>query len=115
MIRFATLAVAVAVLSIACHDKAPTASATKAQSDKNPKIAAAEDKIGKTTPEGKAIIEKVQAMKPEVNEQQSTKTLKEMVDDYSQNKGAYNITPIGWEASQKKPTQGEKSGRWKVV
>jgi hypothetical protein len=28
---------------------------------------------------------------------------------------AYNITPIGWEASQKKLLPGEKAGRWKVV
>jgi hypothetical protein len=86
-----------------------------AKAQKDPKVAAVEDRISKTTPEGKKIIEKVQAMKPEVNEQFSTKTLAEMVDDYAKNKGAYNITSIGWEASQKKLLPGEKAGRWKVV
>lgn len=79
------------------------------KANKDPKIAAIEDRISKTTPEGKQIIAKVQAMKPEVNEQVSTKTLTEMSDQYSKDMGAYNISPIGWEASQK------KSGRWKVA
>lgn len=98
--------VALLFLLVGCGDKpAPV----KARADKDPKIAAAEEKIAKTTAEGKQIIEKVQTMKPEVNEQLSTKTLSEMVDDYAKNKGAYNITPIGWEATQK------KTGRWKVM
>ena len=104
--------VAVAVLLVSACDQKP-APAAKAQKD--PKIAAVEERIAKTTPEGKDIIEKVRAMKPEVNEQLSTKTVQEMVDDYSKNKGAYNITPIGWEAVQKKLLPGEKTGRWKVV
>lgn len=86
-----------------------------AKANKDPKIAAIEDRIAKTTPEGKQIIAKVQAMKPEVNEQLSTKTVSEMADEYSKNKGAYNISPIGWEAMQKKLLAGEKSGRWKVA
>lgn len=83
--------------------------ASRGRVDKDPKVAAAEDKIAKTTPEGKEIISKIQSIKPEVNEQISMKTIAEHVDDYSKNKSAYNITPIGWEASQK------KTGRWKVV
>jgi hypothetical protein len=103
--------VAVLLLLIACdHKPAPAA---KAQKD--PKIAAIEERISKTTPEGKGIIEKVLAMKPEVNEQLSTKTLKEMIDHYEKEMGAYNITPIGWEASKKKLLPAEKAGRWKVV
>ena len=86
-----------------------------AKANKDPKIAALEEKIAKTTPEGKQIIAKVQAMKPEVNEQLSTKTLSEMVDEYAKNKGAYNINAIGWDASQKKLLPGEKSGRWRVA
>ena len=86
-----------------------------AKANKDPKVAAIEDRISKTTPEGKQIIAKVQAMKPEVNEQVSTKTLSEMSDEYSKNKGAYNIIPIGWEATQKKLLAGEKAGRWKVA
>jgi hypothetical protein len=81
----------------------------KAKADKDPKVAAAEEKINKTSPEGKEIITKVQGMKPEVNEQPSTKTLNELVEDYSKNKANYSITPIGWEASKK------KTERWKVV
>lgn len=103
--------VALLLMFVGCdHKPAPAA---KAQKD--PKIAAIEDRIAKTTPEGKQIIERVKAMKPEVNEQVSTKTLAEMVDEYSKTKGAYNITPIGWEANQKKLLPGEKNGRWKVA
>ncbi|MFP5263642.1 MAG: hypothetical protein ACLGJB_17315 [Blastocatellia bacterium] len=81
----------------------------KAKASKDPKIAAAEEKINKTSPEGKEIIEKVQGMKPEVNEQLSSMTLKEKVEDYTKNKGDFGITPIGWEASKK------KTERWKVL
>lgn len=103
--------VAVLLLLVAC-DKKPAPVATV---QKDPRIAAIEERISKTTPDGKQIIEKVKAMKPEVNEQLSTKTLGEKVDDYAKNMGAYNITSIGWEASQKKLLPGEKAGRWKVV
>jgi hypothetical protein len=112
MIRLGFAAAVLAVLTAACAEK-PTA--TKATAAKDPKIAAAEERINKTTPDGKTIIEKVLGMKPEVNEIVSTKTLKEISDDYAQNKGAYNTTPIGWEASQKKPLANEKTGRWKVI
>lgn len=106
MLRIVSLLI-IALLMVGCVDKGPPPAAKRVEKD--PKIAAAEEKIAKTTPEGKAIIEKVQAMKPEVNEQASGKTVKEIADDYANNKGAYNITVIGWEASQK------KTGRWKVV
>ncbi len=102
---------AILILLVGCQSKpAPVAKA-----EKDPKMAAVEDRISKTTPEQKRIIDKVQTMKAEVNEQLSTKTLSEMVDGYAKNKGAYNITPIGWEASQKKLLAGERTGRWKVV
>ena len=102
-----------ALLSWACeHKPAPVTTTTQ----KDPRIAAVEARITKTPPEGLAIIEKVKAMKPEVNEQLSGKTAGEMADKYAKEMGpAYNITPIGWEASQKKLLPGEKSGRWKVV
>src|SRR5713226_5350350 len=99
------------LLIVAC-DKKP---APVARTQEDPKIAVVKDRISKTTPEGKAVIEKVKAMKPEVNEQLSGKTLGEKADDYAKNMGAYNIIPIGWEASQKKLLPGEKAGRWKVV
>lgn len=104
--------VAALVLLVAACDRKP---APAARAQKDPKVAAIEERIAKTTPEGKEIIEKVQAMKPEVNEQLSTKTVQEMVDDYAKNKGAYNITAIGWEASQKKLLPGSKAPRWKVA
>ena len=111
MTKFIVL-VAGLILLVGCAQKSP---AVKAKSDKDAKVTAAEVRVSKNTPEAKQIIEKVQAMKPEVNEQFSTKTLSEMVDEYAKNKGTYNITPIGWEASKKKLLPGEKSGRWKVV
>ena len=105
------LVVEVLLLLVGCGQK----SAPVARAQKDPKIAAMEERISKTTPQGKQIIGKVQGIKPEVTEQLSTKTLGEMVDEYAKNKGAYNITPIGWEAAQKKLLPGEKTGRWKVV
>ena len=94
-------------LMIGCGGQKP--GPVKAKADKDPKVTAAEEKINKTSPEGKDIIGKVQQMKPEVNEQPSTKTLNELVEDYAKNKANYSITPIGWESSKK------KSERWKVV
>ena len=89
-----------------CQDK-PVQTNTKAQKD--PRTVAMEESIAKTTPEGKKILEKILAMKPEINGQKSTKTLSAVVDDFAKTKGGFNILPIGWEASQK------KSGRWKAV
>ncbi|MEK6301030.1 MAG: hypothetical protein AABO41_09940 [Acidobacteriota bacterium] len=110
MLRFIPVLMILALA--ACHDKPAPAGKP---AGKDPKIAAAEEKIAKTTPEGKAMIEKVQAMKPMVNDQVSGKTLKEKADEYAKDNGAYNITAIGWEASQKKPITSEKVGRWKIV
>lgn len=111
MTRIIVLA-AILVSLAGCADKpAPVT----AKANKDPRIAAIEDRIAKTTPEGKQIIAKAQEMKPEVNAQLSGKTLSEMVDQYAKNMGAYNISPIGWEASQKKLLPGEKSGRWKIA
>ncbi|HSF23942.1 MAG TPA: hypothetical protein VLE20_06930 [Blastocatellia bacterium] len=103
----------IALLVVGCADKGPAPAAKRVEKD--PKVAAAEEKIAKTTPEGKAMIEKAQAMKAEVNEQPSGKTIKEIADGWTNNQGAYNISVIGWEASQKKPFAGEKTGRWKIV
>lgn len=107
------IVLAAVLISLAGCAEKPSPVAAKA--NKDPKVAAIEDRIAKTTPEGKQIIAKAQAMKPEVNAQLSAKTLTEMIDDYAKNKGAYNISPIGWEAAQKKLLPGEKAGRWKVA
>jgi hypothetical protein len=105
------VAVLVLLMSACDHKPAPVATAQK-----DPRIAAVEERVAKTAPDGKAIIEKVKAMKPEVNGLASTKTLGEMADHYALEMGpAYNITPIGWEASQKKLLPGGKAGRWRVV
>ena len=109
---FRLISVLIVLVFFAACDQKPT---SVARAQKDPKIVAIEDRISKTTPEGKEIIEKVKAMKPEVNEQVSTKTIGEVVDDYAKNKGAYNITPIGWEAAQKKLLPGAKAARWKVA
>src|SRR5882672_2407186 len=86
-----------------------SAGPTKSAAPKDPKMAAIQERIDKTPPEGKQMIEKVLTMKPEVNDQPAGKTLGEIVDNYAKNNAEYNIKPIGWEASQK------KSGRWKIA
>jgi hypothetical protein len=104
--RFAFLtSILAGALMIGCGDK-PGPPAVKATKD--PKLVAIEQQIAKTTPEGKLIIEKVKKMKPEVNDQPADKTLEEIIKDYAENKGTFNISPIGWEAAQK------KNGRWKI-
>ena len=111
MRRIIPIVAGLALFVSACANK--TAPVTRTAKD--PKVAAAEERIAKTTPEGKEIIEKVKAMKPVVNEQVSTKTIKEMADHYEKDMGAYNIASIGWEANQKKQLAGAKSPRWKVA
>lgn len=73
------------------------------------------ERISRTTPEGSRILDKVQEMKPEVSEIESTKTLMDMVQDYAFNKGAYNINIIGWSSSRKSALPGEALGRWSIV
>jgi hypothetical protein len=93
-----------------CDEKAgPTAPGKASADSADPKLAGIKADIAKTTPDGLAMIEKVKAMKPEVNEQASSKTLTEVIDDWKTNKGEYNINEIGWVATQK------KSGRWKII
>src|SRR5258708_19915063 len=105
MMKMIVLA-AILVSLAGCAEK-PTPVTAKA--NKDPKIAAIEDRIAKTGPLGKQMIEKAQAMKAEVNEQPSAKTLAEMVDEYTKNMGAYNISPIRWQSPHK------KTGKSKVV
>lgn len=65
--------------------------------------------ISSPTIEEAAIIEKVHTMKPEINEQTSSKSLIQIVQEYTFCKGKYGINPLGWEAHQK------RSGRWQVL
>jgi hypothetical protein len=81
----------------------------KAAPPPDPKLAPIKEVISKVTPEAKRIIERAKQARPEVDQHISTKTLAEIIQEYSTNRGDYNITEIGWEASQK------KNGRWKVV
>lgn len=97
------------VLLIGCGGNSTAPKQTATTQTEDPKVTAAKQAIAKTTPEGTAIVGKAQAMKPEINEQLSAKPLSEVVEDFSKNKGGFNITPIGWEAVQK------KSNRWKVI
>ena len=93
-----------------CNEKAGPAPSSKASADSSdPKLAAIKADIAKTAPDGIAMIEKCKAMKPQVNGELSSKTLAEVIDDWSKNKGDYNIKEIGWEATQK------KTGRWKII
>ena len=95
-------------LMIGCNEK-PKEARAKPEAASDPKRAQVQEKIDKTTPEGKEMIEKVKGMKPEVNEQISALPLGEIVDDYAKNKGSFNIKVLGWEASQK------KTNNWKIV
>src|SRR5215469_2606078 len=108
------LSILIIFLAAACNDKAGPSPPGKASADTDPKLAAINRDIAKTTPEGKAMIEKIKEMKPQVNGQASSKTLAEIIEDWKTNKGEYNITEIGWEATQKAVRSGEKTGRWKV-
>lgn len=101
------------VLFVAACGEKPKPVQTQARKD--PRLTAVEAKIAQTTPEGKQIIEKALTMKAEVNEQISPKPLGAVIDEYAKEKGDYNITPIGWEATQKKARDDEKVGRWKIV
>jgi hypothetical protein len=80
-----------------------------AKAPDDPRLVAIKEAIAKTSPEGKAIIEKVKGLKPEVNDVPASKTLSEIVEEFSKEKGQFNLMPIGWEASQK------KNGRWKIL
>lgn len=103
---------AICVTVIGCGPQPGPATRTQTE---DPKMTAIKAAIAKTTPEGKAIIERVQGMKPEVNEQPSAKTLAESVEEFSTKKAQYNIMPIGWEGSRKVRREDETEGRWKVL
>lgn len=86
---------------------------TQTQDDKQ--LAIVIERIAKTSPEGLKILEMVQEMPPELNGVPSSKMLIEIVSGYAFNMGAYNLSPIGWEAYQKPLVTGEIVRRWRVV
>ncbi|MBI3651337.1 MAG: DUF3071 domain-containing protein [Acidobacteria bacterium] len=96
------------LLLIGCSEK-PQPTTTKPKAEGDPKRAKFQRNIDETSAEGKEMIEKVKAMKPEVNEKVSAKTLGEIIEDYATNKGDFNIKPIGWAASKK------ATNNWKIV
>jgi len=85
------------------------------RSQQDEQLATILDKISKTSQEGLLVLDRIHNMKPEVYDEQSNKTLIEVVQDYAFNKGAYNISIIGWEASPKKILPSETLARWKIV
>jgi hypothetical protein len=97
----------IALCAVGCAGK--SSAPGQARVEKDPRITAIEQSIAKTTPEGKEMIQQLKALKPEVNTRIAGKSLGEIVDEYAINKGNYNLTPLGWEASQK------KNGRWKLM
>ena len=72
-------------------------------------------RISQTSPEGLKIIEKIQAMKPEINGMRSAKTLIEIIQEYAFNVGPYGINPLGWEATEKAESAGNSLARWRIV
>ena len=93
----------------------PIGASTYFQTQQDEQLTRILETISKTPQEGLLIIDRIQDMRPEVNEQQSRKKLTEIVRDYAFNKGAYNINVIGWAASQKRILSSETVGRWKNV
>lgn len=72
------------------------------------KLIAIKEKIAKNTPESLRMIEKVKGLKPLVYETLSVKRLGKIIKDYEDGKGAFKLTTIGWEASQK------QNGYWRI-
>src|ERR1700738_4527055 len=107
-----TLCVLVLLVSLA---SAPSGTSPSIQAQQDEQLAGILETISKTTQEGEKVIDRIQDMKPEVNDQESTRTLTEMVQIYAFNHGVYNINVIGWSASRKGILRSETVGRWKVV
>ncbi|HEU4390766.1 MAG TPA: hypothetical protein VFV34_23375 [Blastocatellia bacterium] len=89
----------------------PGPAASKPAED--PKLKSLKDAVAKMTPEEQAVVEKVKGMKPEFNGMPSGRTLAEEVNDYATQKGAFNISVIGWVASRKSAAGREK--RWRIL
>lgn len=85
------------------------------QSQDNEKLERILATISRTSKDGLKALDRVQEMKPELNEIESAKTLIDLVQDYAFNKGAYNIIVIGWASSQKRALPGEALGRWRII
>jgi hypothetical protein len=79
--------------------------ATQAAKENDGRVRDIQKKCSETTDEGKAVIEKVKAWKPVVNERPSDKSLGEIATEYA-SKGLHSIC---WGASKK------TNGKWKIV
>jgi hypothetical protein len=81
---------------------------TNSVSQQDDELIAIKDRIAKNTPASLDIIKKVKGMKPLVNDKFSVKRLGKIIKDYEEGKGAFKLTTIGWEASQK------QNGYWRI-
>jgi len=111
LIAAVTLSV-IAAVATACdtgtpEDNAPKKAdrATAAAKENAGRVRDIKAKCAETTDDGKAVIEKVKAWNPVVNDHPANKSLKDIAATYVSN-GIYEIC---WGASQK------GTGRWKVV
>ena len=95
----ATILLALALASV------PLTQETAVQNEEA-RLKAIKEEIGKTTSNGKEIIELVKRMVPEVNGRSSTLPLGRLVEIAEKEKG---VTAIGWAASLK------RNGRWRIV
>jgi hypothetical protein len=93
----------------------PIGASAFCQTQQDERLARILETISKTSEEGLKVIDRIQGMRPEVNDKQSTKTLTEVVEDYAFNKAGYNIGVIGWAASRKEILPPERLGRWRIV
>src|SRR5262245_9386923 len=97
-------------LVLAGCDQQQQAGPAKSQAAEDPKVKAVKDSIAKMTTEEAAVVEKVKAMKPEINETPSGRPLSEEISEHAR---VSNITPVGITASRKTAAGREK--RWKVL
>lgn len=74
----------------------------------DPRLAAVEEAARRTTPEGKAVIEKARLATPEFERRRATKTLEQMINDATMAEGLHQIEPLGWDASEM------RDGRWRL-
>ncbi len=97
------------VFFIVCMDFFSALGIPQMQSQANEKLNLILESISKTSPEGIQIIEEALDKYPVVNGKRSTRTLLEIIEEYSVRRRVYNINPIGWYASR------SKNHLWRIV